>query len=99
MQQLASIRLLLEQIKIVAELNSDTGINPNSKPVVFQVLRGSSDGVGLPEILNTIGIQQVIEWEVVNYAFGQESSIIFWNGEKKPPPGLIVIPICDIPTF
>lgn len=92
----------MEQIKLVAQLNQD--INTNSKPISFQVLRGTSDAVGLQALVEALGIKRVTKWTLLNYANGHDSSIFFWNGKglcspEKPPPGLLVVPLPDIPPF
>ena len=87
----------MEQIRVVGQLNFDRSETP--KLISFQVLRGTSDAVGLQALVETLGIKLVNQWTLLNFANGHDSSIFFWNGEERPPPGLLVIPLPDIPPF
>lgn len=81
----------------MAQLNIEKNSSP--KIVIFQVLRGPNDDVGLQAILESVGIQRDQSWALLNYAKGNEKSILFWNGDECPPPGLFVTPLPDLPPF
>lgn len=89
---------MLEQLKLVAQRNLAAG--SSAKPVMFQVLRASSEGSNLQDILPALGIYRVPGWECVCYAMGESKEIFYWRGtEHTPPSGLLVVPIGDLVAF
>lgn len=93
-----SLRLLLEQLELVAQRNNFAG--KSAKPVTFQVIRAPSESIALQTILPELGINSVPGWEIVCYAMGESKDIIYWrDGEHTPLSGLLVVPIGDLAAF